>query len=159
MKILILFLSYIISTFCVAQHSSPRFVKLTIDEQNDLKQTFNWNDEKILLLNIVPPIKFSDSYSEDIKIDSLKSSGFYKEVNLLRIDNKFVYSSCTKSNQKIESDLFIIDKKEIIARIFFARSQAPCYGIILIRTDGEFRIITSEYSSSAIKILIEELTN
>ena len=145
---------------CLTSYSQE-IKKLTYSQEQFIKNNYNWENKKILILNFYQPIQncHFDNYSK-IKSKSTQNwwTAFYQEVNLTDCSNKFIYSDSIKAKKVINHFDKLPDKENFLFINFF-KNHPYCHAIIIINSDGYYISKNSEYTESEINDYINRLRN
>ena len=157
-KSLILVIIYFASINLNAQdtHHSG---KVTEAQLKFFKENYNWNSEKILIINFLQP-KFNCHYDayRNIKVPNSWWLNFYKDVDLKNIANRYVYSDFKAVKRIVDSETYFVDKEQFILKYFFSK-EPYCCGILMINQTGNFEQKSSEYSNEEVIEYINRLSN
>lgn len=156
-KLLLLFI--LLTTLLASAQTKPKFVKLTQRDIQFLEQTYNWDGEKLLILNFKMP-RTSCLYNQYKELENAKKwwNKFYENVDLTNAANRFVYSDAEKAKAVIDNKVHFIDHGAFIYKHFFENEQS-CFGLVVVDKLGNFEYKSGEYTDTEVSNFIVKLIN
>ena len=133
--------------------------KISNEQLNFIKKTYNWNDEKLLIINYIQPIEISPC-----KIDykSIPESGkkwskdFYSKINTQECLNIQVFASGELIESKLDNITYFDDKDDFLYDNYFSR-KISCFGIFIVNNDGYYIQYNGHKSERQVAKFIENL--
>ena len=128
------------------------------EELETLKQSYKWNEEKILIVNFYLP-KNNCHYNQ---YENLKNSkqwfddNIYKTINLSNTKNIFVYSDKLTAKKMIDNNSFFEDFENYFLTNFFNEND-NCYGVIVINSSGKCAFKIGEFSTEDVIMLLKNV--
>ncbi|PCI02537.1 MAG: hypothetical protein COB81_05110 [Flavobacteriaceae bacterium] len=167
---LIIFLFYSCSTTKNAEnrtndsHKEKPLIYDYADKINDeqlkfIKESYNWNNEKILIISYIQPIAISTC---NINYKTIPDSGkkwredFYSKINTedcLKIE---VLANGEKVKNILDNIIYFDDKNDFLYDNFFNRKKS-CFGIMVVNNDGFYIQYNGHYSERQVAKFIENL--
>ncbi len=126
--------------------------KINNEELKFIKQQFDWNEEKILIINYTQ--LRSDCHFDNHK--HLKEGGkwwkkFYSKIELNNCLNKF---ACSEKHKGI-SDLYI-DRTNYFLKNYFSHKKS-CFAVLVINKNGDYMQYNGHYSEEQVSHYIKTL--
>ena len=152
-KIVILFILIFTANFTFSQEN-----KIPKEKLETLKRFYNWNDEKLLIVNFYLP-KNSCHYNQYNDLKSGKKwieNNIYKNIELNNIKNIFIYSESQEAKSIIDNISCFFDYENYFLNTFF-NVKNHCYGIVVINENGNFIHKLGEFSKYDVKRLINKV--
>lgn len=152
-KIFILFILLLIGNFTFSQDNV-----IPKEELATLKQSYKWNEEKILIVNFyLPKNKCHYNQYENLKNGSQWfDNNIYKTINLSNTKNIFVYSDKLAAKKIIDNNRFFEDFENYFLNNFFNPND-NCYGVIAINSDGRYSFKSGEFSTDDVTLLLKNV--
>lgn len=152
-KTFILFTLSFLANFTFSQENT-----IPKDQLLNLKQIYNWTNEKVLVVNFYYPKKkcHYDQYGNLKNGKKWFEADIYKDINLSNIKNIYVYSDKIKAQKIIDNKTCFEDFENYFLKNFF-NMYDNCYGIIAINNDGKFSYKIGEFSSKDVILLLENV--
>ena len=122
-----------------------------------LKKNYNWNDERILIINYSQPIS-SCHFNNNTNSESSKKwwENFYSKINTENCKNIKVLSNGERVKGKLDNIKYFDDKDDFLLKKFFDRKKS-CFGVLVINTDGDYIQFNGHYSERQVARFIEFL--
>lgn len=141
-----------------AQKKNEKSGKLSELQLEIVQKNFNWDaNNKVIILNFLQPKSncHYDNYS-NINKPNLWWKNFYSKIDLTNVENKFVYSDSLAAKKIIDYKKNFSDKDNFLLNNFF--NDTPyCFGIIVINSQGFYKIKGSEYLQDEVKSFLKSL--
>lgn len=152
-KKIILFILLFIGNFSFSQvNVIPK------EELETLKQSYKWNEEKILIVNFyLPKNKCHYNQYENLKNgQKWFDDNIYKTINLSNTKNIFVYSDKLAAKKIIDNIRFFEDFDNYFQNNFFNVND-NCYGVIAINSKGKYSFKIGEFSTEDVTLLLKNM--
>lgn len=143
-----------------AQTTTFRSGQLDANQIQILRENYSWNIEnKLIILNFIQPKKncHYNNY-ENLNQPSSWWKEFYSKIDTTSAENKFVYSDSIAAKKVIDGKSHFSDPNNFLLNNFF-QNMPFCYGVIIINTQGFYKLKGSEYSSSEVSKFLQDLNN
>jgi hypothetical protein len=152
-KIIISFILLFTVNFTFSQYNV-----IPKEQIETLKKSYNWNDEKILIVNFyLPKNKCHYNQYENLKNGSQWfDNNIYKTINLSNTKNIFVYSDKLAAKKMIDNNRFFEDFENYFLSNFFNVND-NCYGVIAINSDGRYSYKIGEFSTEDVTLLLKNV--
>jgi hypothetical protein len=131
--------------------------KLTETELKFVTENYNWNSKEFIIVNFRMP-KSNCHYNNyaNLKKSTEWWTKYYSKINLDNVHNIFVYSDNKKAKKIIDSKKHFADSNSFFLNKFFNQDKT-CYGILVIKKNGEFQKKSGEYTEENVIELINNL--
>lgn len=122
-----------------------------------IKDSYNWNTEKILIINYSQPISSCHFNNNQITTESEKWwKDFYSVINTEDCLNIKVLANGERIKRKLDNIHYFDDKNEFLLDSFFARKKS-CFGVLVINEQGDYIQYNGHYSERQVAKFIENL--
>ncbi len=126
---------------------------------NFIKKTYNWNNEKILILNYSQPINSCHFDNNKITSEGKKWwKNFYSKVNTEDCLNIKVLANGERIKNKLDNINHFDDKNDFLFTNFFSRKKS-CFGILVLNNQGYYIQYNGHYSEKQVSKYVENLKN
>ncbi|WP_298327236.1 hypothetical protein [uncultured Dokdonia sp.] len=131
--------------------------KIGSEKLNFIKKTYNWNNEKILIINYSQPINSCHFDNNKITSESKKWwNDFYSKIDTEDCLNIKVLANGERVKNKLDNLNYFDDKNDFLLINFFGRKKS-CFGILIINNEGHYIQFNGHYSEKQVAIYIENL--
>lgn len=133
--------------------------KISTEQLTYIKNTYNWNDENILIIDYIQPIEISPC-KLDYKF--IPESGkefrkkFYSKINTEGCLTIQVFASGELIKSKLDNITYFDDKDDFLYENYFSRKKS-CFGILVINNDGYYIQYNGHNSERQVAKFIENL--
>jgi hypothetical protein len=134
--------------------------KISDEQLTFIKKAYNWNDEKILIIDYVQPIEISPC---ELDYKSIPNSGkkwrkdFYSKINIEGCLNIQVFGSGEIIKEsKLDNITYFDDKNDFFYKNYFSRKKS-CFGILVINNDGYYIQHNGHTSARQVAKYIEKI--
>jgi hypothetical protein len=133
--------------------------KINYEQLNFIKKSYNWNNEKILIITYVQPIAISTC---NIDYKTIPESGkkwredFYSKINTEDCLNIEIFADGEKIKSKLDNLIYFDDKDNFLYDNFFSRKKS-CFGIMVLNNNGFYIQYNGHYTETQIAKFIENL--
>lgn len=133
--------------------------KISPDQLNFIKKSYNWKNEKILIISYIQPIKVSTC---NIDYKKIPESGkkwredFYSKINTKDCLKIEVLFNGEKIAEKLDNIEYFDDKNDFLFNTFFSRKKS-CFGVVVINNKGFYIQYNGHYSERQVSKFIENL--
>lgn len=122
-----------------------------------IKKTYNWNIEKILILNYSQPIDNCHFNNNKITSEGRKWwRKFYSKINTEDCLNINVFANGESVKNKLDNLNYFDDKNDFLLTNFFSRKQS-CFGVLVLNSKGYYFQYNGHYSEKQVAKYIENL--
>ena len=131
--------------------------KLSAEQLQFLQSTYNWDTEKILIINYNQPI--SSCHFDNNKITSQGKrfwQDFYAKINTENCLNIQVLANGERVKNKLDNITYFDDADDFLLDNFFNRKKS-CFGVLVINQTGNYVQFNGHYSEKQVATFIEEL--
>ncbi len=128
------------------------------DELKAIKETYNWNNEKILIVNFKG---MKDECNLSI-YDGLQATRewfentVYPNVDLTSCRNIYIYADKLYAKPILDFETHYDDVGHYFLKHFF-NGKGICYGVMVINKKGEYLVEEGEYNQYTINNMIQRL--
>ena len=122
-----------------------------------IKNNYNWNNEKILIINYKQPI--SSCHFDNNKITSEGKTwwkNFYSKVDTENCLNIQVLANGERVKKKLDKIYYFDDENEFLLTNFFDRKKS-CFGVLVINDQGDYIQYNGHYSERQVDKFIKNL--
>ena len=131
--------------------------KIGSEKLNFIKRTYNWNNEKILILNYSQPIDSCHFDNNKITSEGKKWwKDFYSKINTEDCLNIKVLANGERVKNKLDNLKYFDDKNDFLFTNFFGRKKS-CFGILVINNEGYYIQYNGHYSEKQVAKYIANL--
>lgn len=131
--------------------------KISNEQLTFIKKTYNWGDEKILIINYSQPINYCHFDNNKITSKSKKWwNEFYSKINTEACLNIEILANGERVQQKLDNINYFDDKNDFFFTNFFIRKKS-CFGVIVINNQGFYIQYNGHYSEKQVAKYIENL--
>ena len=131
--------------------------RINSEKLNFIKKTYNWKNEKILILNYSQPI--ISCHFDNNKITSEGKNwwkNFYSKINTEDCLNIKVLANGERVKNKLDNINYFDDKNDFLLTNFFERKQS-CFGVLVMNKEGYYIQYNGHYSERQVTKYIENL--
>jgi hypothetical protein len=130
--------------------------KLTDTQLNFLIKSYSWGTEDLLIVNFNQP-KSRCHYDNYVNLKKSINwwNRFYSKIELQSAKNIFVYADNLRAAKVIDSKTYFADKNFFFKNFF--SDNTTCYGLLIIKKNGEYQKKSGEYTQEHIVELINNL--
>lgn len=131
--------------------------KINSEKLEFIKKNYNWNSQKILILNYSQPISSCHFDNNKITSDGKKWwKNFYSKINTDDCLNIKVLANGERVNNKLDNIYYFDDKDDFLLTNFFGRKKS-CFGVLVINNEGYYIQYNGHYSERQVSKYIENL--
>lgn len=131
--------------------------KIDAKKLNFIKNNYNWNDEKILIVNYSQPINSCHFDNNKITTESKKWwQDFYSKINTEDCRNIKVLVNGERVKNKLDNINHFDDKNDFLLTNFFSRKKS-CFGVLVLNNEGYYIQYNGHYSEKQVAKFIENL--
>ncbi|WP_055445199.1 hypothetical protein [Lacinutrix himadriensis] len=131
--------------------------KINTEQLNFIKKNYNWNNEKLLIINYSQPISSCHFDNNKITSDSKKWwRDFYSKINTEDCLNIKVLSNGELVKRKLDNIKYFDDKNDFLLNNFFSRKKS-CFGVLVLNEQGDYIQYNGHYSERQVAKFIENL--
>jgi hypothetical protein len=133
--------------------------KINSEQLNFIKKTYNWKNEKILIIDYVQPISISTC---NINYSKIPDSGkkwrkeFYSKINTEDCLKIQIFSNGEKLKKRLDNIIYFDDKNDFLFDIFFSRRKS-CFGVLVLNNEGYYIQHNGHTSENQVSKFIENL--
>ncbi|MCB0472270.1 MAG: hypothetical protein KDC56_04320, partial [Flavobacteriaceae bacterium] len=123
-----------------------------------IRNAYNWNTEKILIIRYLQPISISPcKFNYDYIPDSGKEwrEAFFENINTEDCKNIEVLANGEKA-KSLDNVVYFDDKNDFLFDKFFSRKKS-CFGVMVINNKGYYIQHNGHYSAEQVGKYIENL--
>lgn len=131
--------------------------KIDSEKLKFIKKNYNWNNEKILIINYCQPI--DSCHFDNNKISSAGNKwwkDFYSKINTEECLNIKVLANGERVKNKLDGTHYFDDKNDFLLTNFFGRKKS-CFGILVLNNEGYYIQFNGHYSENQVAKYIENL--
>jgi|GEM_PF-1117113 archaellum component FlaF (FlaF/FlaG flagellin family) len=131
--------------------------KINSAKLNFIKKTYNWNNEKILIINYSQPINSCHFDNNKITSEGKKWwRDFYSKINTDDCLNINVLANGERVKRRIDNLNYFDDKYDFLLKNFFKR-KSSCFGVLVLNDEGYYIQFNGHYSERQVSKYIENL--
>lgn len=131
--------------------------KLNQKQFDFIKTTYQWNNEKILIINFRQPKSFCHfDHCEHYLKGNKWWRDFYSKVALESCQNLFVFSDKFRLDINIDDKNNFEDKNSFLLTNFFKKKKS-CFGVMVLNERGGYFQFNGDYSQKQVASFIENL--
>ena len=124
--------------------------RIDSEKLNFIRKTYNWNNEKILILNYSQPI--NSCHFDNNKITSEVKKwwkDFYSKINTEDCLNIKVLANGERVKNKLDNINYFDDKNDFVLTNFFDRKKS-CFGVLVMNNEGYYIQYNGHYSEKQV---------
>ena len=131
--------------------------KISIENLNFIKKNYNWNNEKILIINYSQPTNSCHFNNNKITSEGKKWwIKFYSKIYTGNCLNIQVLANGERVKKKLDNKKYFDDKNDFLLINFFSRKKS-CFGVMVINNEGYYIQYNGHYSERQVAKYIENL--
>lgn len=153
LKLLIFFNFFIIISLFSQEQLNQKF---SIEELNFIKKSYNWDNEKFIIINYTQPME-SCHYNNYQNFNQSKKwwKKFYSNMKLVDVKNIFVYSDLRRFKKNMDFQSNFHEKDKFFFNKIFNKYKT-CFGVLVISNDGNYQYKAGEYLQEDIVELLSK---
>ncbi|MGB1308711.1 MAG: hypothetical protein ACPG6B_07360 [Oceanihabitans sp.] len=130
--------------------------KVDANELKFLKENYNWNTWRILIINFKQPL--SDCHFNNHKISKKNPywNKYYSKIDAENCLNIHVMANGEQNFKNIDNKNIFDDKNDFLESKFFGRKKS-CFGVLVINSEGYYIQYNGHYSKKQVSKYIENL--
>src|SRR5690554_5052144 len=131
--------------------------KISSAQLNFIRTNYNWDNEKILIINYKQPISSCHFDNNRITSDGKEWwENFYSKINTENCRNINVLANGERVKSKLDNVNYYDDKNDFLLINFFDREQS-CFGVLVMNDEGYYIQFNGHYSERQVAKYIENL--
>jgi hypothetical protein len=121
-----------------------------------IKTNYNWNTEKVLIINYKQPLSICHFDNHKISKGNKWWKKFYSKIDTENCANIHVLANGEIKNKNIDNKNIFDDKNDFLLSNFFNR-KTSCFGVLVVDNEGYYIQYNGHYSERQVSKYIENL--
>ena len=130
--------------------------KVDSNQLSFIKTNYNWNTERVLIINYKQPLSSCHFDNHKISAESTWWKKFYSKIDTENCANIHVLANGEEKNKNIDNKYIFDDKNGFLLLNFFKR-KTSCFGIFVVNNEGYYIQFNGHYSERQVSKYIENI--